>query len=403
VVTRLPGSARRLLRLGLLASCPLLLGHAPPAVAATPTEVEWLPGGYVDYAPAGLPDFSQCRAEWSQPGSPAQWTYAAPVAAADVLWWLDSVAETQPRPPAVANDHHPLVTFYPIFGPNRDDHDPQNLGPLVEDLAVRVNTDGRRDSAVVRGTRWELLVEGIGRYLADRRLQANYPTTVRTVPDVGWLADQVARGAGTILLLGVWEDQGGQWKRVGGHYAALAGAERAAGRIGLADPLADAAAGGGTGRLQPTDPGQHSCRTAPRAHDDAAVLAHDLYALQPLTGLPDGRQVLDGYFTPASYGEAAAFAGQNPATLLAVPTGSWQRGPVVMAVDAALAIAPAGAAVPTATPSPQPTATATPAATRTPTAGTVATATGGPLLRTPIPTVQVARGRLYLPLAVARW
>ena len=45
-----------------------------PATATTRSEDT----GYVDYAPNGMPDFSQCRPEWSQPGSPGQWTYAGP-------------------------------------------------------------------------------------------------------------------------------------------------------------------------------------------------------------------------------------------------------------------------------------------------------------------------------------
>ena len=58
------------------------------------------------------------------------------MALANVLWWLDSRAEPEPRPPTAAADGHPLVTSYPVFGRAPDDHDAANVGPLVEELAA---------------------------------------------------------------------------------------------------------------------------------------------------------------------------------------------------------------------------------------------------------------------------
>ena len=329
------------------------------AIEARP-DTDWLPGRYVDYAPAGLPDFSQCRAEWSQPGHPPQWTHAGPVALADLLWWLDSRAEVDPQPPERVHDGHGLVTAYPVFGPTRDDHAQANLGPLVLDLAVRSRTNADPGSAW-RGSSWANTEAALRRYVSDRGLAAMYPIGSRLAPDRAWLAEGVSNRAGILLLLGVWESQAQGWRRVGGHYAAVAGIDGSA--ILLADPLADLAGLGGPGRRLPEDPSQHSCREAPAAHDDAAIVSHDRYALVNASELPTDALQLDGYFEAESYGEAAAFQSQNAAGFLSQHQATWQRGPVLMAIDAALALVPVATPSLASTPDPvAPSATATPRA-----------------------------------------
>ena len=334
----------------------------------------WLAGDLPDYAPSGVPDFSQCRSEWSAPGVgglPGQWTHAGPVALADALWWLDSVAEPKRQGPPLVSDGHPLVTAYPRFGPPRDDHEAGNIAPLVDDLAVRLGTrsgaDGASDGAGARGTSWERLVAGASRYVGDRGLSSAYAMEPVLAPGMPQLAQAAEHGGTAVLLLGVWEHQAGAWRRIGGHYAALAGVGD---MIALADPLADQAAYGGQGRFAPDDPSVHSCREDPRAHDDAAVVAHDAYELYSVPGLPGGRLALLGYFTPETSGDAAAFSGQNPATHLAEHEAAWTRGSVVMAVDAALIIAPVASPTP-------PTATSTTAATATASPRPASPATAG--------------------------
>jgi hypothetical protein len=306
----------------------LLLARAASA-APTPGDQGWgwLPGDLADYAPVGLPDFSQCRRGWSRPaaqaGRPAQWTVAAPVALADALWWLDSRAEPGRAAPPAVSDGHGLVTFYPVFGRAKDDHDPANLGSLVEDLALRLGTDGR-GGGERRGTAWDGLLGGLRDYLSSRRLEESYALATRVAPDAAWLRREADQGAAMVAALGVWERQDDGWRRVGGHYAAVAGVApdggEAAGADGpvpgalaLADPLADQVAQTGRGRMVPPDAALHSCRLAPAAHDDAAVVAHDGYALEvppSESPLPDRRLVLAGYFGLEAMGEAAAFVGQ---------------------------------------------------------------------------------------------
>lgn len=374
----------------------LLLARSATAAPAGPAQDwAWLPGSMVDYAPTGMPDFSQCRRGWSrpatQPGRPAQWTFAAPVALADALWWLDSRAEPGRVPPPAVSDGHGLVTFYPVFGRAKDDHDPANLGSLVEDLALRLGTDGRGGTAERRGTAWEGLVGGLRDYLASRRLGEVYGVETRLVPDPAWLRRWTDEGAALVVALGVWERQGEAWRRVGGHYATVAGiAPGDAGASGadaltlaLADPLADQVTQTGLGRMVPPEAARHSCRIAPAAHDDAAVIAHDGYALT--VDLPDERLILSGYFRLEAMGEAAAFAGQNPLALPAEQLADWQGGAVVMALDAALAIVPAPTLRP---PGPTATKTATATATATATPSATAESEATPTLTATAPTME---------------
>lgn len=333
---------------------------------AAPVPIDYAPGGFPDYAPSGVPDFSACRPEWSrraaEPNQPGQWTFSAPTALADVLWWLDSRAEPNAAPPPAVRDNHALVTAYPAFGPPRDDHDIENLGPLIEDLAVRVNTDNRGQPGAVRGTAWESFVHGTEDYVASRRIKSGYSVASTVRPSGAWLRSQFTRGAGVVVLIGVWEQSGAEWRRVGGHYAALAGADAQGEAVALADPVYDQSVWPDNGgRMVPADGAVHSCRNAPHGHDDAAVLSHDRYALFPPQGLADGEWALAGYFRPETFGDGAAFAGQNPAEFLAAASGAWQRGVLIGALDAALAVQPRGGepGPPTATDAPPP-ATAPP-------------------------------------------
>lgn len=369
-------------------------------VAASP-EWQWLPGERPDLAPAGLPDFSQCRRGWSQnasaPGRPPQWTYAGPVALAAALWWLDSRAEPGGIAPPRASDGHGLVTAYPVFGRARDDHDPGNLPLLVEDLALRAGTDGRGGTKPERGTSWTRLRDALGDYLAARRLATLYRVEVDDRPQAAWLRPRQAAGAAFVLALGVWEQQEAGWKRVGGHYAGLAGlsAPRAGEPdwLALADPLADQAALGGAGRALPPGPDLHSCRLAPAAHDDPALLSHDGYPLAEAS-LPNGALILRGYFGLDAQGEAAAFAGQNGLELAAEHRGDWQGGAVVMALDAALAIVPDPQLLPaTATPAASPTSPSTPtAAVSTATPLPSSTSAGDATITPPPSTATATRG-----------
>lgn len=93
---------------------------------------------YVDYAPSGVPDFSQKQSGpapigwWKNPVT-GKWSWCGPTAVANSLWWMDSRFETSTTPPPTKNDTFPLVQSY---NPGVwDDHDPRNVHYLIEHLA----------------------------------------------------------------------------------------------------------------------------------------------------------------------------------------------------------------------------------------------------------------------------
>jgi len=149
----------------------------PPAPWPHPFEVvaePYTPAGpyfkpaYPDYAPSGMPDFDQKQDAWWHPM--IGWSWCGPVSVANSLWWLDSEYESiyfpTPVPPPTISDHFGLVTSY---NPGIwDDHDPQNLQPLVSNLAWLMDTDGHRTGLAHTGT-WTVDVEtGISQYLQQQ-------------------------------------------------------------------------------------------------------------------------------------------------------------------------------------------------------------------------------------------
>ena len=118
---------------------------------------------YPDYAISGMPDFDQRQwgtYNWTDPAG--RWSHCGPVAVANSLWWLDSEFEPNTIPPPTIIDNYPLVQAY---GP-WDDHDPQNVAPLVEHLAYLMDTDGVRTGIVKLGTNVFDMQAGITQYLS---------------------------------------------------------------------------------------------------------------------------------------------------------------------------------------------------------------------------------------------
>lgn len=120
--------------------------------------------GYIDYTPSGMPDFDQRQwgvYNWTNFGA---WSHCGPVAVANSLWWYDSALEISPQPPSTINDSFNLVTSY---NPGSwDDHDPQNVQPLVEHLGNLMDTDGRRTGLLHLGTNVTDMETGITHYLS---------------------------------------------------------------------------------------------------------------------------------------------------------------------------------------------------------------------------------------------
>ena len=207
----------------------------------------WLPSDLPDYAPAGLPDFDQRQSDWQTPDT-RQWSYDAPTALANLLWWQDSAAEPEATAPPAISDGYNLVRAY---GP-WDDHAPQNVQPLIADLASRMFTDQTR-----AGSNLEDVVQGLNTYLGSMGLADDYSLTLRRAPSFDWVREEVKQQRQVLLMMGFWELQPGGWRRLGGHYTAVAGVSCQEDGITLSDPARNAAEQGWPGQMLPSTTHAH--------------------------------------------------------------------------------------------------------------------------------------------------
>jgi len=128
------------------------------SVALTP-EMYWK-ANFIDYATSGMPDFDQRQPGWNATG---RWTWCAPAAVANSLWWMDSRYETSTTPPPTINGTFPLVSNYTA---GIDDHDPANVVPFIKHLAYLMDTDGLRTGTPHTGTNVFDMEAGIAQYLS---------------------------------------------------------------------------------------------------------------------------------------------------------------------------------------------------------------------------------------------
>ena len=193
---------------------------------------------YPDYAPVGVPDFDQKQAIWIDPLM--RWTHCGPVALANCLWWFDSKFETNTTPPPATIDNYPLVRTYASMPPFWDDHDPMNVIPFVDSLALYCGTN-----MMTPGTNVHNLEIGARNWINKSGLASNYsvrllPLDFPTAPDT--IRKEVLRSQDVILLLGFWElnaaDPAG-CHRVGGHYVTVAGVCTTETAICISDPYLD--------------------------------------------------------------------------------------------------------------------------------------------------------------------
>lgn len=286
----------------------------------------WKQQGLVDYAPNGVPDFDQKQGSWTY--APQVWTYDAPVAAANSLWWFDSKFETGSTAPPGVSDHYALVTAQG----GADDHAASNVQPLVQDLAARMSTN--RDQA---GTASSGVVDGLTSYLAARGMVSSYTVVSYTMPGFDLVQDTVKRSDDALLLLGFWEMQSDGWKRLGGHYVTAAGVSCNGDSIAISDPWRDNAESGGPGEAAPLPiPHAHPNLPPDTVHNNAAYISHDLYDAQRTTA-PGGVWALAGYV--GDYDEIANFAGANtPAHLQGYQAQRYRNGEIVAVVEQAIVV-----------------------------------------------------------------
>ena len=315
--------------------------------------------GYPDYALSGIPDFDQRQNAWTHPSS-EQWSYDAPAAFANSLWWIDSRYESEFILPPSLNDNYPLVTAYGRW----DDHDPLNVddpatgpgpdGELVESLGWLMDTDGRRTEQVdlKAGTSISDSIIGLQEYIDARGLLDDYAIVDVKSPTFDWVSERITRCNNVVLLLGYWEMQDSRWKRIGGHYVTAVGTDLDNQVIAISDPYRDHAEEGFAGRVLPLHwPHELIDPIAPNTiHNDAWYVSHDAYAVIDTTSP-------GGIWGPGAYNptgvEIENFAGLNFPVDLEMYRGEYQGGPISTEVEWAVAVwrdlAPGATPTPTAT------------------------------------------------------
>ncbi|MFH1085525.1 MAG: hypothetical protein V1772_07165, partial [Chloroflexota bacterium] len=294
-----------------------------------PAEIDWVVGGYADYAPSGMPDIDQTQAQWQVPGT-QQWSHDGPVAAADLLWWLDSLYESDGVAPPDVSDSYALVQSYGAW----DDHGTQNVPPLVAELGTRARTNLDHP-----GTDVDDLATGLGAYANAKGLASTLSLTLRGQPAFDWVRDETLRRHPVMLLLGFWELQPAGWRRQGGHYVAVAGVSPDGDDIAISDPFRNAAEGGSPGRVLPT----WSARTTEPTgtlHNSALHVSQDAYGVVRT----DAGWGLQGYVR--TYQDVDNFSGLNfGPSLEPARATAYLGGEVFTLVDYALALSPRSAEV----------------------------------------------------------
>jgi len=297
-----------------------------------PPEPEWYwkPGNWTDYALSGMPDFDQRQDNWTNPQG--NWTYCGPVAVANSLWWFDSREEPSPVPPPTINDNYGLVTN---FSNPWDDHDAQNVIPLVNTLAWYMDTDGQRTNTSRNGTNVYDMQWGIDKYLIDTGFYGYYYEKTMPMPDFHWIESEIERCEDVVLLLGFWQENPvmGEWYRVGGHYVTCAGVNSNQMQLGISDPCLDNAEAGGPGRVPVPHPYPHNSSV----HNDTQYVSHDIYTVTPSPS-PGGIWGLENY----DYGlNVSDFQFQNCPPEFEYQQGSYMPGlPVSTEIEYAVAVSP---------------------------------------------------------------
>jgi Dockerin type I domain len=245
-------------------------------VHASTSRLGYVKPSFPDYVPSGMPDFDEKQNNW---GPAAGWyTWCCPVAVANSLWWLDSEYESlmfpAPVPPPIISDHFSLVTSY---NPAWDDHDPQNVDPLVRDLAFLMDTDGQRTHDGHTGTRTADVAPGIQTYLINHGVMGTFEVHSQSFPSFAWIDNETEKCQDVELFLEFWQLKGGVWTNSTitnpslelGHCVTSAGSDPATSQLLISDPYFDVA-----------------MPFPPAVHNDANFVSHDAYTVAQYMGPP---------------------------------------------------------------------------------------------------------------------
>ena len=361
----------------------IIIQEGPEPLGGSDSGSWYFKSGYENYAPSGMPDFDQKQDNWTN--AMGQWTFCGPVAVANCFWWFDSKYANQSGIPGDGWDNFPLVRDYtdnltyppvppfptPFPGSPwlNDDHRYDNVdnnatqwqpagsppalppfvpgnqnpplpiapwGELVERLAWCMDTDGSRTGSPHSGTNVFDMQACIDNWLNDAGLENFlYEHTVK-MPEFEYIEEEIERSQDVILLLGFWENQSGEWKRIGGHYVTCAGVDSPNRTIAISDPFFDNAVAGGPGRIVPNP---HPAGYTSTFHNNAQYVSHDYYYVASGSPSPGGIEYIPDY--GSGYSDwVLNFTGLNCPEEFESMQGVWQNGSIKTEIEYAVIISP---------------------------------------------------------------
>jgi len=292
---------------------------------------------YVDYAPAGMPDFDQKQDAWTCLSTGA-WSHCGPVALGNCFWWFDSKFETSGTPPPAVADNYALVQNYTGVA-GVDDHDTSNVIPFVDSMALYCNTNAGTSC----GTNVFDLATGAQNWLNKVGLGTSYSIQVVPIdPAFGfeYIREQVLLSQDVILLIGFWQEQTpGYCERRGGHFMTVAGVctDPADSALCFSDPFYDLNEGNPPGG-PPHNADVHN--DAQYVSGPHGTMHHDKYYVDSVTCTPTGQPFqleLRNYAANPAW--VANFDGQNrfDTTVAPVPPNG---NPVHAILEFAVVICP---------------------------------------------------------------
>ncbi|MBN1280808.1 MAG: hypothetical protein JXA00_04080 [Candidatus Thermoplasmatota archaeon] len=186
---------------------------------------------YPNYAPKGMPDFSQQQDRWKKispgpngvinstvvgddvlnldenciaPGPDCylnstaagddveEWVFCGPVAVANCFWWFDSKYADPAGYPGDGNDQFSLVGDYGAG----DDHASANAPLLIEDLARAMNTTEKGTTHIGD------MQTGVEGWFNDTGLADRFTVETYNRPSFSFIEEQIEASQDVILLLG---------------------------------------------------------------------------------------------------------------------------------------------------------------------------------------------------------
>ena len=264
---------------------------------------------YPNYAPSGMPDFSQLQDQWKTirdgpnnildslpcagddfynntrnciaPGKnciletpvkwddTVHWTFCGPVAVANCFWWFDSKYADSTGTPGDGKDIFPLVQNYTA---GVDDHSAANVQPLICELARAMNVCESGTTLI------NDMEDAIDKWLIDTGL-SDFTRKTEFAPTFEYIEDQIERCHDVILQIGFYPNCN---KRIGGHLVTCAGVNSEEFQIAISDPGRDVREGA-MGNLSdhPSHPDDQT------VHNDPKYVSHDIFNVSTNSQCPN--------------------------------------------------------------------------------------------------------------------